>query len=388
MAGILLNLLAATAGGQIARAEAFLQRFRRYNPDVRLVILKDSQALPFCENAPDWEVKNVSIGTGRLRALRRMAWENVFLPNLMRKEKLDAYLTFSHYLPACLGSNVRSIVGVSNLAPFSAAAWNVESNAVRLKMWLLRRSILSSAKRADRVIALSNACKRVLVGCGVDTSKISVIPNGVAPCSPDGGADLPPALPFDMPYILSVSHFHRYKNFDRLVEAYELLPADLRRRYCLVIVGKAYDAKYFGQIEELVAKSGMGARIFIIPGMERVQLDSLYRNASLFVFPSLIENSPNILLEAMAYGLPILASNVEPMLEFGGDGIRYFDGFSAMDLTRRMTEMLSDVEGTADLRQRATMRSKEYSWDAFTESVVDLCRQPVCVAGLHQEVAK
>lgn len=376
MAGILLNLLAATAGGQVTRAGAFLRRFRRYNPDVRLVILKDSKSLSFCDAAPDFEVQNVSVGTGQLRALRRTAWENVFLPSLMRKEKLDVYLTFSHYLPACLGSRVRSVVGVSNLAPFSAEAWNVESNAVRLKMWLLRRSIVSSAKRADQVIALSNACTRALVARGVDGSKITVIPNGVEICQSDFEANASPIFPFGLPYILSVSHFHRYKNFDRLVKAYGLLPENLRQRFPLVIVGKPYDEKYYNEIKELVVRYGMGSRVFIIPGMDRTHLDSLYRNASLFVFPSLIENSPNILLEAMAYGLPILASNIEPMPEFGADALCYFDGLSATDLASRMNEMLSDTEGAAEWGLRAKARSKEYSWDAFTKNVVDVCSPP------------
>lgn len=377
MSGILLNLLAATAGGQVTRAEAFLHRFRLYNPNVRLVILKDCQTLSFCDETPNWEVKNISIGNGRFRALRRMAWENVFLPSLMRTENLDVYLTFSHFLPMYLGSNVRSIVGVSNLAPFSKEAWDVETNKVRLKMWLQRCSIVSSANRAEQVIALSNTCKRVLIECGVDQSKITVIPNGVEFCQSDSGGNISPSPFCELPYILSVSHFHRYKNFSRLVEAYGLLPESLRQKYRLVIVGKPYDVRYFEEIQGLIARLKLESRVYIIPGLQRVQLDWLYRKASLFVFTSLIENSPNILLEAMAYGLPVLASNVEPMPEFGGEAIRYFDGLSSVSLAERMAEMLSEDELAANFGRRAAARSAEYSWDVFTKKVLELCCQPV-----------
>jgi glycosyltransferase involved in cell wall biosynthesis len=373
MVGILLNLLAATEGGQVTRAEAFLRRFRTYTPNTRVVIIKDRDSLSFIDAAADWEVINVHIGTGGLKAFRRMAWENLVLPRLMRKECLNVYLTFSHYLPFLLRSEIYSIVGVSNLAPFSADAWDVEGNAVRFKMRLLRHTIISSSKRADQVIALSNTCKHILEQYGVEESKISVIPNGVEICRPFAEDISTFNFPCNPPYILSISHFYRYKNFERLVEAYSFLSQNHQECFSLVIVGKPYDTKYFDEINSLIARLDLKERVHIISGLDRKDLDSLYQNASLFVFTSLIENSPNILLEAMAYGLPIVASNIEPMPEFGADGIRYFEALSATDLANKMGELLADIEGAAQLRLRAKLRANDFSWDNFTKSVVDIC---------------
>lgn len=373
MAGILLNLLAATDGGQIVRAEAFLQRFRQFDAYSRLVIVKDRNSLSFCDGVRDWDVINVAIGAGRVKALRRMAWENVMLPRVMLKKDLSIYLTFSHYLPTRLDARSRSIVGVSNLAPFSAEAWSVESYAVRLKMRLLRHTIVSSAKRADKVIALSNTCKRVLLAQGVEELKIEVIPNGVgnvgSAAAPLSAAD----SPYPFRYVLSVSHFHRYKNFSQLVEAYHVLPPALRDRFSLVIVGKPYDAKYYDEIKSLIARRNLGAYIHIVPGVDRANLDRLYRHASLFVFPSLVENSPNILLEAMAHGLPILACHVEPMPEFGANAIRYFEVFSVRDLASKMSELLSKPDDAVSLGQCAKIRAKDFSWEVFTQRVLTLC---------------
>jgi glycosyltransferase involved in cell wall biosynthesis len=369
----LFDLLAATTGGQATRAEEFLRRFRAYAPKNRLVVVKDSDSLSFLDGAAGWEVINVPIGAGRLKAFRRMAWENLILPQLIRKEQLNVYLTFSHYLPLMLRAGVHYVVGVSNLSPFSAEAWGVEGNAVRLKMWLLRHTLISSAKRADQVIALSNTCKRVLAKFGVEESKISVIPNGVEICRTSAEGISASNLPCSLPYILSVSHFYRYKNFETLIKAFSLLPQQHQERFSLVIVGKPYDAKYFNEVNGLISRLGLVARVYIIPGVDRAHLDLLYRNAALFVFPSLIENCPNILLEAMAYGLPIVASNIEPMPEFGSDGIRYFEGLSATNLASKMSEILSDVDDTEDLRRRAKIRANDFSWDDFTKRVVDVC---------------
>lgn len=376
MSGILLNLLAATTGGQVTRAEAFLRRFRAYAPDVRVVIIKDRDSLPFLNEAEDWEVINVHIGTGRLRALRRATWENLYLPGLMNKRNLNTYLTFSHYLPLFLPGEIYTIVGVSNLAPFSDDAWEVEGKAVRFRMRLLRHTIISSSKRANQVIALSNTCKNVLAGYGIDPLKIKVIPNGVEICKPSDMESAASTLPSKSPFILSVSHFYRYKNFERLIEAFSLLPVQHRDRLDLVIVGKPYDKKYFDEIVGLITRLGLQKHVRIIPGVDRVNLDGLYRNASLFVFTSLIENSPNILLEAMAYSLPIVASNVEPMPEFGSDGVRYFNAMSAEDLANEMSKVLNDFEGASILGRRAKLRAEEYSWDNFTRSVVEMCVPP------------
>lgn len=376
MSGILLNLLAATTGGQVTRAEAFLRRFRAYAPDVRLVIVKDRDSLPFVNDMADWEVINVPVRAGRLKAFRRAAWENMNLPRLMSKKDLNIYLTFSHYLPWFLGERVYSIVGVSNLAPFSDKAWEVEGNAVRLKMRLLRHTIISSSKRADQVIALSHTCRTILARYGVEESKIKVIPNGVEICKSNEDEISTIALPCEQPFVLSVSHFYRYKNFESLIEALSLLPTQLRNQFNLIIVGKPYDKKYFEELIDLIGRLGLQERVRIIPGVDRANLASLYQNASLFVFTSLIENSPNILLEAMAYSLPIVASNVDPMPEFGADGVRYYEAQSATDLANKMSSLLSDPESALGLGQRARLRAEEYSWDNFTRSVVEICMLP------------
>jgi glycosyltransferase involved in cell wall biosynthesis len=306
----------------------------------------------------------------------------------MISEGSDTYLTFSHFLPWFLPRNVFSIVGVSNLEPFSEMAWKVESNAARLRLMLLRHTIITSSKRADQVIALSHACKNILAECGVSKSKIKVIPNGVDICKDHEDENIETGLPCKSPYILTVSHFYRYKNFEKLIEAFGLLSFNLKdqMQYKLIIVGKPYDKKYYDEIIGLIAKLELQDHIIIIPGLERKSLDSLYRNASLFVFTSLIENSPNILLEAMAHSLPIVSSDVAPMPEFGGDSVSYFNALSASDLAEKLSDVMEDTERATKMRILAKQRSLEYTWDNFTKSVIDICSiSPQCRINNVQE---
>jgi glycosyltransferase involved in cell wall biosynthesis len=376
---IVIDLLAASTGGQLTRARAFLARLRRYDADSEIWLLQENDALGSCARRPDLNVIDLTSAPGRLRALRRMAWQNLRLPAIIRQHRIDTYVSFSHYLPWTLPRGVSSVVGVSNLAPFSRAALEAETKLwPRLRLLALRRTILSAARRADNVIALSEACRTVLTNNGIPPERISVIPNGVEIVSADASAL--PALRerYSIPprYLLYVSHFYPYKNFIRLVEAYAQLPPSLRESHALLLVGAPHDRDYFNSIEAAIVRLGVRAQVRIIPGLGAAELAPLYAHASLFVFPSMIENSPNILLEAMAHGAPVLAGNHDPMPEFGGDAIRYFDAFSSASMAREIASALADEPALARMRELSRRRASRYSWDEFTARVVSLYATP------------
>ncbi|RPI38962.1 MAG: glycosyltransferase family 1 protein [Betaproteobacteria bacterium] len=376
---VVLNLLAATEGGQVTRARHFLQLLRRYDADTPFLVLKARGSLPFCESTEGIEVREVELpGQGLPRAGRRMLWENRVLPKLMAPRARRVYLTFSHYLPVTFPAQAVSVVGVSNLAPFSQEAMAAEPRLLgRMKLRALSRTVISSARRATAVIALSDTCKRVLVNRGVASEKIHVVPNGVTPVIPGQHADtrLLNVLGLREGYVLCVSHFHRYKNFSTLVEAYSLLTPAFRAAFPLVIVGKPLDADCFADVQRQIRASGLEECIRLIPGVEHGAVLSLYAHAALFVFPSLVENCPNILLEAMASGLPVLAGRIAPMPEFGGDAARYFEPLSALDMARAIEEVACDAALRASMRESSLRQTEKFTWDNFTARVVQIYRE-------------
>jgi magnesium-protoporphyrin IX monomethyl ester (oxidative) cyclase len=103
-------------------------------------------------------------------------------------------------------------------------------------------------------------------------------------------------------------------------------------------------------------------------------LSGAFNFARLFVFPSLIENSPNILLEAMAHGVPVVASDVAPMPEFGGDAIGYFDAGSADSMRAAIERALEDPEPRESIARRTRAQAALFTWDRFTARVVALYR--------------
>lgn len=367
---IFLNFLSAYSGGQITRATEFLNIIQE-DKNVDLVILKEFDSLKNLKNKSNIKIVNKNSIPGPFRAFKRMIWENINISSIMRDHNSDIYLTFSHYLPKSISDNFPSIVGVSNLAPFSHEAWEAENFLSRIRLFLLKKTILSSCKRATKVLALSATCKNLLKAHGIEKEKILVASNGVSdfwgePSPKDYIKD----LGIQAPFILYISHFYFYKNFKNLVIAYSKLNKEIKDKYKLILVGDPLDKACFEEVKKLVIRLKLENNVMIYKGLEREKLRNLYQKTHLFVFASLIENSPNILLEAMKSGSPILSTNLQPMPEFCGDSAEYFDGQNTDELTLRIEELLENDDKRSNMIQKSKEQAKKFTWESFTKKIL------------------
>lgn len=368
---IFINLLAATTGGQVTRAKAFLRCAQELYPDAAIIVLKSSTSLEEVAGIGPCAVVNIKLGS-RFKALKRMIWENIFLPSLVAKSSPNVYITFSHYLPF-KKFDIPTLVGVSNLAPFSKVAIEVESCFVKIKMWILKKAIISSVNKASSVLALSETCKETLVDEGVAAEKIFVAPNGVDEYWAEDSEKMDfKVFGIQQPFMLYTSNFHRYKNHKILIEAYRLLPEKIRNNYQMVFIGKPDSQSYFRELNTIVkGDKRLDGRVIIIPGSNSRVLRCFYQQTALFLFPSLIENSPNILLEAMMAGALIMSSKLVPMTEFYGSGGAYFDPFDPIALSQEMVKILHDEKLSSGFRGYAQTKAREYTWIDFTQKVMD-----------------
>lgn len=371
---VFLNLLAVTDGGQVTRSEAFINRFRKYDESSKLIIFRRKNSLKFCEKVTNSIIVDVFLTETIFRPWIRLIWENTALKFFSLKYKPDVYLTFSHYLPFIISSEIFSIVGVTNLAPFSKRAMKNEPVSMKVKMRLLKVAIIASSKRANKVIALSEYCKQLLIENKVDGEKIEVISNGVSVTNTEKSFNLDVLNEFNIKkdFILYVSSFFPYKNFDIVIDAYSKLPIEVQNKYKLLLIGKIQDREYF---DYLVSKSQMmniEDKVIFIDHIGKEKLLSFYKFCEIFIFASLIENCPNILLESMACAAPVLCSNKKPMPEFLGDAGIYFDPLDKKSLSKSILTLLKDEELKKRLKNKSLERSKSYSWNTFTKKTIDL----------------
>ncbi|MFH1003908.1 MAG: glycosyltransferase family 4 protein [Bacteroidota bacterium] len=139
-------------------------------------------------------------------------------------------------------------------------------------------------------------------------------------------------------YILYVGRITPEKNIASLIEAFLQIED---KKLKLVIAGDAaHNDNYFS----LLKRKYSDERILFIGKVERENLNSFYANCGLFVIPSFTEGTPNVLLEAMSFNCPILASRIPAHLEFRFDNDSYFFPNDIEELKQKMIQKLSFAE--------------------------------------------
>ena len=105
------------------------------------------------------------------------------------------------------------------------------------------------------------------------------------------------------------------------------------------------------------------------------QLASIYRNAELFVFPSIYEGFGFPLLEAMAYGVPSIAARSSSLPEIGGDAALYFAPRDSRALEAQMERALTDAALRAQLSAAGVARAAQFRWDVAAEQTLAVLRR-------------
>jgi glycosyltransferase involved in cell wall biosynthesis len=100
------------------------------------------------------------------------------------------------------------------------------------------------------------------------------------------------------------------------------------------------------------------------------EIVSLYRNAAVFVYPSLYEGFGLPVLEAMAQGCPVIASNVSSLPEVVGDAAVLVDPFNTTEIAEAMIKVLADDELKREMSVKGINRAKLFSWDRTAEQYV------------------
>jgi glycosyltransferase involved in cell wall biosynthesis len=162
------------------------------------------------------------------------------------------------------------------------------------------------------------------------------------------------------PFILYVGNAYPHKNLERMIIAFGKLITDYVLDYQLVIAGKK--DSFHKNLEEAVKESGLEDRVIFTGFVTDQELAGLYKNAKLYVFPSLSEGFGLPPLEAMAHDLPVASSNATCMPEILGDAAVYFDPKSVDDMAKAMLKVLTDQKLLEQLIKKGRAQVKQYSW--------------------------
>ncbi len=213
----------------------------------------------------------------------------------------------------------------------------------------------SAAEQSDLIIAVSRfTASQVEQLLGVEPARIRIVPHGVHLPAPREQAR--------ENLVLSVGAIQRRKNVARLVKAFETMPAG----WSLVLAGAADG---YGAAEELRAVERSPRRADIsVPGyVPAASLESLYRRARIFAFPSLDEGLGMPVLEAMAHGAAVITSNRSALPEVAGEGALLVNPEDIDDIATALARLAADEVLRERLAARGLERARQFTWESAVE---------------------
>src|SRR6516164_662900 len=174
------------------------------------------------------------------------------------------------------------------------------------------------------------------------------------------------------PFALFVSSLWPYKNCDGLLRAWALARGELGGRQ-LAIVGAARDEKYVAQLHSLAAELGIAEDLVFVGGVPLEETVRFYQAADVFVYPSLNETFGLPILEAMACGCPVVASDTSAMPETAGGAAVLADPTSPPSIARAVIEAAGPAKER--LRELGLRRAAQFTWAATGAATLDVYRE-------------
>ena len=172
--------------------------------------------------------------------------------------------------------------------------------------------------------------------------------------------------------ILFVGRISRQKGLDLLVQAMQEIVSFIPEAE-LIVVGPPSThegRKIMRLLQEEIAELRLNDHIHFMGGLDADQTRRMFERATVFVAPSRFESFGIVLLEAMASGIPIVASDIPPFREVAGCAAMYFRTIS--ELVDGVVGLISDERLRATLVSRGSARVKDYTWERINERVMQV----------------
>ncbi|MFZ2299744.1 MAG: glycosyltransferase family 1 protein [Candidatus Moraniibacteriota bacterium] len=257
-----------------------------------------------------------------------------------------------------------------------------ETFSLKRRIWHFFINFRRLALSADRVIAVSRSTgDDMMTYYGVQEDRITVIESGIGEqfhmMSRNDAELVRVQEKYRLPYrfILSLATLEPRKNILALIQAYEALlslkhPA--LEKYSLVIAGtRGWKCE---EIFETIAHSPHKDKILLPGFIEDADKTALYNLSSAFVYPSLYEGFGFPPLEAMASGVPVIASHSSSLPEVVGSAGILIDPYQPDELLSALKQVLTDQALAESMRGKSLERAKQFTWDKTVHATYDIFR--------------
>ena len=293
------------------------------------------------------------------RAIRTMR-------TLSKQKNVRTHFVFSYFyavisILASIGLPVKTLTFIRGDDVFDSAGKSWPKLRATIHQLLERVGVAYS----ERIFATSDSMRHTIATRTGADHKIASLSNDITT----------QALPIQLPKtgttvkLATVSVINRRKNLQLTLQALAgLMHLDWEYR----IIGPDTSGQQLQtELEQLTIKLGIAERVHFLGWQEHP--DTYLSDCHLFVFPTLMEGSPNALLEAIGYGLPCLVSRIPEVTEVLRDPILHFDPHNSAELTTKLEKFMTDADYAANIatRTRADRSRYVFDWDQQIVSLID-----------------
>lgn len=279
---------------------------------------------------------------------------------------------------ACLRAGIPYVVSTHGFNEVATGNAVYGFGSVRRLAWtmLVQSPVAQTVRHADAVLVLSPADIPIVRSMGATGAEFPIVTNGV---------DLPAtAVPADDVQVLErrgiaasrmpgeitcmfLANHTPNKGLPILLEAFR----SVSRPYCLIVGGERRDGVDYAAFERA---AGPGQRIVVTGRLEDDEVSPLMRRSDLFVFPTLADTLPLVVLEAMAHELPVLASAVGGIpYELGEDCGRLVPAGDPAALASAIDEMAADPRRLIEMGARARQRvASHFNWEQSAREAISV----------------
>ena len=358
------------SGGAVKHFRKVLPLIQRDRPDWRMELHAPTELLRAAFGRDDlpWMCPVASS-----RYVGRLRWEMVEMPDQVERE--PGTLVYSPFGPLLnLAAAQHAVWASRNVIPLlPPETWEV-MDGDRGRMLALRYLVAWSARIAPRTICVSDHARASLMQlAGLSGKTIRSIPHGVDAVDADVPCQDPRAESVrHAPYILNVGQPALYRRTRELIVAYGRL-AERRKdlpRLVLVGVARDIDREYGQECLRLAQPLERAGRAVLLGQLGHGDALALTARAEVVAYPSVHEDCPNVVLEAMAAGRVTVCADIPAVRELADDGALYVRNPDPASIERVLETAVYDGSLRSRLTSHASARAALFTWERTADSTI------------------
>lgn len=360
----LLHAMPEIGGGwnYIARLVSALSEYGAPHTYICFVTSTSSSLIP-----DGSKFERVYVNIDSKSRLQRILYENTILQASVRKYRLDLMHWFSQ-----TQSLVNAVPGVVTF--YDLHAFDKPLSYSKIKRFYLQTMLSYAARHASLLLPMSNSTASSLHSIlNVTEERMSVIPAIISPefqLMNEAETNVFRSR-YKLPdlFWLYVAHFYPHKNHLRLLQAYLELKLKGFNPWPLVLRGDDHGS--LNDVMEAVEQMSLEKDVIFLSRLDEGQMPCLYSAAGALVFPSLYEGAGMPVIEAMACGCPVIASDIPTTREFGGKSVSLFNPLDIESIAAAMRVFQEDTDKRLQARQASLNIARDYTPGSVIKKLVD-----------------